>query len=354
MPTTYAVPNGRTAFRAITYTGNGAASSNTTQNITTTFYPDMAWVKGRSEGFYHRLTSTGLTQPNYLAPNATDAEGSVNDQISALASTYFQVKASGSGGTNQSGATYVGWTWNANNGTTVSNTAGTITSTVSANTTSGFSIVTYTGTGTSGQTVGHGLGVKPAFIIVKKRSSTGGWVCWQQYLTGGNEQDRYIYLDLTSASGTTTNYWGTSGITSTTFGVWASGGDNNSSGATFVAYCFAAVAGYSAFGSYTGNGSADGPFTYTGFRPAFVMIKCTSGTGDWCMYDTTRNPSNVVDLQLFANTSQSESSIGSSTFLDILSNGFKNRNTASDKNANGGTYIYMAFAENPFKYANAR
>jgi hypothetical protein len=348
MPTTYAVPNGRTAFRAITYTGNGASSSNTTQNITTPFYPDMAWVKGRDTTFYHRLTSTGLTQPNYLAPNAADAESSGQDQISSLASTYFQVKAAGSGGTNQSGATYVGWTWNANNGTTVSNTAGSITSTVSANTTSGFSVVTWTGTSGTAATVGHGLGVTPAFVLYKSRNSgTANWNVWCSSFTGR----QVIYFNLTNFVNDDVNVFNNTIPTSTVLTVKNSEVNSTSS----IAYCFAQVAGFSQFGSYTGNGSSDGPFVYLGFRPAFLMVKRTDSAGDWVLVDSARDPYNVAQYGLYANSTITESTFGSPTpMYDFNSNGFKIRNTFTNTNASGGTYIYAAFAENPFKYANAR
>jgi hypothetical protein len=327
---------------AFTYTGNGS-----TQNITTPFYPDMAWVKGRNSTYYHRLTSTGLTQPNYLAPNATDAEGSTNDTISALASKYFQVNAAGTGGTNQSGSTYVGWAWNANNGTTVSNTSGSTTSTVSANTTAGFSVVTYTGTGANA-TVGHGLGVAPAMIIVKRRSSSALWAVWNKNLTSGTY---YLVLNTTAAQANGgTSYWNTGAVTSTTFQL-GNDGDVNGSTATYVAYCWAEVAGYSSIGSYTGNGSTDGPFVYTSFRPAFVLIRCSSAAQGWYLYDSTRGTYNVVGPLLEAQSTAAESTASQ---LDFLSNGFKIRESGAGSNTSSATYIYMAFAENPFKYANAR
>jgi hypothetical protein len=334
-------------FNAITYTGNGGASSNTTQNITTNFYPDLTWVKGRDSAFYHRLTSTGLTQPNYLSTNSTDAEGSLNDQISALASTYFQVKAAGSGGTNQSGLLYVGWAWNANSGSTVSNAAGSITSTVSANTTAGFSIVTYTGNGGTSDTVGHGLGVAPSMIIYKVRSNAlRNWIVYHVSLGS----TRKINLNLTDADEAENGNFGGLSPTSTTFGVGYAA--TNGSSETFVAYCFAQVAGYSAFGSYAGNSSTDGPFVYTGFRPRFVLLKIFSGnTGNWLIVDSARNTYNVVNLGLNPDAADAEFT---TNVMDFTSNGFKLRSSAISFNGSGCNYIYMAFAENPFKYANAR
>jgi len=335
-------------FNAITYTGNGAASSNTTQNITTTFYPDLTWVKGRDSSFFHRLTSTGLTQPNYLSTNSTDAEGSVNDTISALASTYFQVKAAGTGGTNQSGSAYVGWVWNANSGSTVSNTAGSITSTVSANTSAGFSIVTYTGTGANA-TVGHGLGVAPSMVIVKQRNTAQSWCVWHTSIGSAN----VLFLNSTSASTSyPTLFNSMSTLNSTVFSIGTDIGTNQNTG-TYVAYCFAQIAGYSAFGSYTGNGSSDGTFVFTGFRPRFLIVKRTNDIGSWIMTDSARSTYNVTGELFNANTSGAEFTTSDIKF-DYLSNGFKLREVNGAINASGSSYIYMAFAENPFKYANAR
>ena len=336
-----------TFFAPALYTGNGS-----TQSITDVgFQPDFTWLKCRSNPEWHSLFDSVRGVLKDIRSNSSNAEITATATLTAFNSNGFSLGADPDGyGTNTSGRTYVAWNWKAN-GAGSSNTAGSITSTVSANTTSGFSVVTYTGTGTSGQTVGHGLGVKPAFIIVKKRSTTGGWVCWQQALTGGSEQDRYIYLNTTAASGTTTSYWGTSGITSTTFGVWASGGDNNESGSTFVAYCFAPVAGYSAFGSYTGNGSADGPFVFTGMRPAFVLTKRTDSAGDWQLMDISRSTYNVAEVALFPNATSADTAGYSK---DFLSNGFKIRDAGGSLNASGGTYIFIAFASNPFKYSLAR
>ena len=333
---------------------NGAAPSGGTFSTNVNMASGaFLWEKPRNNAYNNSLFDSVRGISKYLTSNSTAAEGTEVNWMTAFGTNSYTTGSSDWA----SSVTVVDWIWAAN-GSGSTNTAGSITSTVSANTTSGISVVTYTGTGTSGQTVGHGLGVKPAFIIVKKRSTTGGWVCWQQALTGGSEQDRYIYLDLNSASGTTTNYWGTSGITSTTFGVWASGGDNNASGATFVAYCFAAVAGYSAFGSYTGNGSADGPFIYTGFRPAFVMVKNTASGESWLMFDSVRNTYNVTNNKLAANSSvaENDASIGNSTQnnFDFLSNGFKAVTTNSGTNGSSAVIIYMAFASNPFKYSLAR
>jgi hypothetical protein len=236
-------------------------------------------------------------------------------------------------------------------GTNVSNTDGTITSTVSANTMAGFSVVTYTGTNTAA-TVGHGLGVAPSMIIVKQRNSAvENWLTYHSSLT--NPTTSYLYLNSTAAQATTASYWN-GGPTSSVFGIGAYSGINASAG-TYVAYVFAAVAGYSAFGSYTGNGSTDGPFVYLGFRPRFIMLKCSSnstGSTVWAMWDTSRSPYNASVNELYANLNSVESVDASG--IDILSNGFKPKRNSEYANTSGWTYIYMAFAENPFKYSNAR
>jgi hypothetical protein len=260
----------------------------------------------------------------------------------------------GSGGT-YSGTppNYVAWNWKAG-GTAVSNTAGSITSSVSANTTAGFSVVTYTGTATAA-TVGHGLGAVPSMMIVKIRNSGGVYDWYVYHASLGNTS--VLYLNLTNSVGTGSSLWNSTTPTSSVFSIGGAGQATNVSAGTFVAYCFAAVAGYSAFGSYTGNGSTDGPFVYLGFRPRWLMIKRSSSasvTYGWQMYDTSRQPANTSssDPNLWADTSAAEGT-GNYTF-DLLSNGYKIRSSGVNENASGDTYIYAAFAENPFKYANAR
>jgi len=244
------------------------------------------------------------------------------------------------------GSTYVAWNWKAN-GSGSTNTAGSITSTVSANTTSGFSIVTYTGTGANA-TVGHGLGVAPSFIIVKRRDDGSSWNCYQISLGAS----QYIQMDSSGAAATNTGVWNNTAPTSSVFSIGTAFAGVNASGSTHVAYCFAPIAGYSSFGSWTGNGSSDGVFVYTGFRPAYVLIKGTNSNGYiWTVYDSKRNTYNVANLFLEPDASAAETTF---TTLDFLSNGFKIRSSDSAFNANGSTYIYAAFAESPFKYALAR
>jgi hypothetical protein len=244
------------------------------------------------------------------------------------------------------------WGWNAG-GSTVTNTSGSISAQVRANPTAGFSVVTYTGTG-SAATVGHGLGVAPSMIIVKNRNTASyGWFVWHTAFGAAGNTD-YINLNLTDAkgSGGAVSMWNTTMPTSSVFSLGTYAGVNGNTN-TYVAYLFAAVAGYSAFGSYTGNGSADGPFVYLGFRPRWVMFKKSSAAEDWVIFDTTRNASNLTNLQLYPNLSSAEAT-GVTGVVDILSNGIKIRGTSDALNTSSGTYIYAAFAENPFKLSLAR
>jgi hypothetical protein len=315
------------------------------------FQPDFIWEKRRTVA-NHQLVDSVRGVTKYLSSNLTDAEVTLTTYFTSFNSNGYTLGAGDYG----TGDALVDWIWRAG-GTGVTNTAGTITSTVSANTTSGFSIVTYTGTGANA-TVGHGLGVSPSMVIIKKRNSAGtayNWWCWHSaFVTaGGND---FIVLNLTSAkgSGGPVNSWNDTVPSSTVISL-GSYVQNNNSGDTFVAYCFAAVAGYSAFGSYTGNGSSDGPFIFTNFRPKYVMVKRTDSTGWWHIWDTARNTYNLSNLVLFPNGSDAESTYTApDPVIDMLSNGFKHRGNYSHVNASGGTYIYMALAENPFKYSLAR
>ena len=361
MPTTYAIPNGRTAFDVTLWTGDAVTPKTVYSNLQ--FQPDMVWAKTRSVATQHALydSTRGAGSGKILIPNTTDPQGGTGGSTSDAQYGYLSAfnsngisTVTGSSGINYffnaSGVTYVGWNWKANGGTTASNTSGTITSTTQVNAAAGFSIVTYTGTGSAG-TVGHGLGVAPQFIISKNRSAAENWRVAHIGLT--NMASWHCNLDTTQAqSNSGAAVWNNTTPTSTIFGV---GTDTSVSGNGngIVAYCWAPVAGFSQFGRYTGNGSADGPFVYTGFRPKWIMIKRTDDTYSWWINDSARDPYNVVGQDLAANLSQAESS--DAPVQDFLSNGFKLRTSAYPGfNANGGTYIYVAFAENPFKYANAR
>lgn len=330
------IPNGAVYMAATTYTGTGATQVVTNTVNGTAMQPDFVWQKSRSAARDHRLIDTNRGINNTLASNLTAAEysGSI---LSLVNSNGFTLNTADQG--NNSGETYVAWQWKANAGTNVSNTSGSITSTVSAGATQGFSVVIWTGGGSAG-TIGHGLGVTPGMIIIKNRSGTQFW--FVNHASISTTQN--LYLNDTAAVQSDGIFTSKS---STTFGV---GTGVAGSGTNYVAYVFAAVAGYSAFGSYTGNGSADGPFVYLGFRPRWMMIKRTDSTSDWYMWDTARDTYNVVTATLLANTSGAETS---ATSIDDLSNGFKCR-SATVVNVSTGTYIYAAFAENPFKYSLAR
>jgi hypothetical protein len=317
------------------------------------------WTKSRNNITDHGLIDSVRGVSTLLSSNTTGAESSAaNNYVTAFNSNGFGVNQGSVSG--YSGYTYVGWQWQAGQGTTSSNTNGSITSTVSVNATAGFSIVTYTGTGATGnQTVGHGLGVTPSMVIWKSRSTV---VDWNVNHIGIPSQG--LVLDNTSAATSGSGWTGGGGAlgyqsnsTSTTFSLLAGSVSNNNmntNGATYVAYCWAPVAGFSQFGSYTGNGSTDGPFVYCGFRPRYVMVKRTDSTGNWIILDTARSPYNYLTNDLLANTSDAEYASSGNWGWDFLSNGFKLRDNGTQDNSNGGTYVYAAFAENPFKYANAR
>ena len=309
----------------------------------------MVWVKSRSAATDHKLTDVVRGVTKALVSDSTAAETTDTNGLTAFNSNGFTV------GTdtvyNNSGATYVGWQWKAN-GTAVTNTAGSITSTVSANQTAGFSVVTYTGNGSSGATVGHGLGVAPAFIIIKDRTAARTGDQWPTYHVSIGATGGLVYLNSSGAGIATSVVWNNTSPSSSVFtlGNW---GGINYSGDAFVAYCFAAIPGYSAFGSYTGNGSADGPFVYCGFRPRFILWKCSSSPSDWMILDTSRNTYNETNSGLFPDISGAESTASAFAF-DIVSNGFKVRTSNSTINGSGATPIYACFAENPFKYSLAR
>ena len=327
-------------FDTTLYTGTGSNGLAVTNGG---FQPDLIWLKSRNNTYYHNLLDSVRGAGVRLFSNLTDAE-SDNDCQSSFDSNGFTLNAD-AGGVNNSTTTYVAWQWKGG-GTAVSNTSGTITSSVSANPTAGFSVVTYTHNGTNAATVGHGLGVTPSFIINKQRSAAStNWRCYHASLTAGYN----IQLNLTQAQGTAADIFQTAPTSS----VFTPGNGDSASGQTMVAYCFAPIAGYSAFGSYTGNGSTDGPFVHLGFKPRFILIKSSSNTERWLLWDTARDTFNIIGKDLVPNTTAAEG--GASSAMDIVSNGFKLRSVSSSAyNSNGYTYIYAAFAEAPFKFASAR
>jgi hypothetical protein len=337
------IANGNNHFAATAYSGSASQQTVTNTINGAACYVDLVWAKVRSNTYNHALLDFVRGQ-NYLSSNTTTGDTATSG-VSWLSNGVTW--PGGASLFNDTGQTYVAWQWRAGAGTSATNTSGSITSTVSANTTAGFSIVTYTGTGANA-TVGHGLGVAPSMIITKKRSSTSSWGVYHSSL--GNTT--YILLDSTAASAASSTYWNNTSPTSTVFSV-GTADPVNISAATYVAYCWAAVAGFSAFGSYTGNGSADGPFVYCGFRPRWIMVKNYSSAGNgWAIRDTARDTYNVANQTLIANSTAAEATALYN--IDIVSNGFKIRDTGTDSNGSGTSYIFAAFAENPFKYALAR
>jgi len=347
MPTTYAIPNGRTVFEASTYTGTGSALSvANTDTATTGFQPDLVWVKNRSATSTPFLVDSIRGSSQILVTNGTGAQQNLPSYVTGFNTNGFGI-GTGSGGSatdvNTSGNNYVGWQWQAGAGTSSSNTNGTITSTVSVNQAAGFSIVKYTGNGTTGATIGHGLGATPAFIMVKDTSSSVAWIVYHTY-TGNTA---YTILNSNVAVQTSINAWNNTSPTSSVFTVAGAGTATNTSGETYIAYCWAQVPGFSSFGSVTTNSSGGG-FIYTGFRPAFFMTKRTDSTSNWNIYDAGRNTFNATNDTLFADNPASEYT----TYpIDFLSNGV---NIINGSYAGSAQYLYVAFGVNPLKYANAR
>jgi hypothetical protein len=330
-------------FNTVLYTGDGTSPRSITG---VGFKPDLVWSKSRSTAENHNLYDAVRGGTQGLRSNLTNAETSSN--IYGYVSTFDSDGVTYiSGGTNNdlnngSGVTFVNWNWLGANTSGSSNTSGTITSTVSANTTSGFSIVSYTGNGTSGATIGHGLGVTPKMFIIKARGASVNWRVYHSSI--GNTAG--LALNTTGGSDTNSGFFNNTSPTSTVFTV-GDGSTVNTSSGTYIAYCFADVKGFSKFGSYTGNGNANGTFIYTGFRPSFFLIKNTTTAGNgWHIFDNKRIGFNTSNYQLTPSGSDAEDT--TTGYTDILSNGFKMRSTNDFNNKSGDTYIYMAFSENPF------
>lgn len=350
---TYNIPTstivkGNTVINATIYTGTGVAT-----NIVNAagFKPDFVWDKSRSNAYSNKLYDSVRGAGVILSSNSTSAESTDLNTLSSFNSNGFGVGTDA--GINGSGSTFVAWQWQAGQGTTSSNTNGSITSTVSVNASAGFSVVTYTGTGANA-TVGHGLGVAPSMVIAKQRSSLSSAYSWCVYHLSLTSASYLVQLNSTGAQASDSSVWNATAPTSSVFSIGTTAAVNGSTG-TYVAYCWTPIAGFSAFGSYTGNGSTDGPFVYTGFRPKFVMVKCSSsdlsGAAHWAIEDSSRSTYNAADAILYANLSNLE---GSGEPVDFLSNGFKIRNTVARWNSSGATFIYMAFAESPFRNSLAR
>jgi hypothetical protein len=322
-------------FNTKLYTGTGSAQSLTGVN----FQPDMVWTKIRNGVYDHNIFDVirGVTKD--IRPNTTNAEGTQSGGLTSFDSDGYSLGSWVP--VNESSSSYVSWNW-LGGGTGVSNTDGDVTATVSANQTSGFSIVKYVNPASGSPfTVGHGLGSAPKMIIIKNTSGVQNWGVWHTSIGFGN----YLILNTTAATGAANLVTATSATTFSTYQ------DHHSAGVDLIAYCFAEKKGFSKFGSYTGNGNANGTFVYTGFKPAFVLIKSVSTT-NWNMFDNKRSVYNVADETLWSNTADSEATVGTSYGIDILSNGFKPRTVSSQVNFNNTQMIYMAFAENPLVGTN--
>jgi hypothetical protein len=326
------------------YTGTSA-----TQTITNAagFQSSLQWFKSRSNSTNNVLHDVlrGTAGINRLFSDSASAQSTTGDGFISINSNGFTLDGTGSGGdVNASGRTYVAWQW-AGPASGTTNTDGSITSQVAVNQTAGFSVVTYTGTNTVGATVGHGLGVAPQVIFTKQTNAADSWNCYHVSL-GASQA---IFLNQDAAPTVASSFWNNTTPSSTvmTFGNAGTNQNNN------VAYCWTPIVGYSSFGSYVGNGSSDGPYICTGFRPRFILVKSTSGSRNWYIWDTARNTYNVMNRSLYPNSMTSEITASDLTF-DSLANGFKARGTSIGINNNGEEYIYMAFAETPFKYALAR
>lgn len=348
---------------ATLYTGNGSTQSIINSDLGSAgFKPDLVWMKQRTSSptpTWNLLCDSVRGTGKLLSSNQDNAEINIPQSLTAFNSNGFSLGAdpdgSANSGWNYSGASQVAWQWQAGAGTTTTNNVGSVSSQVSVNTTAGFSVVTYTGNGVTGtQTVGHGLNAVPKLVLVKNRSEVFPFTWYYSFKDGSWD---YLFLNSTGTGGNADE----AAPSSTTFNLAANSGGLpylNNSGSNYVAYCWAQVDGFSAFGSYVGNNSSDGPFIYTGFRPAFVLIKnYAGGSGqDWLILDTARSPYNVEQARLKPNSPAAEVSGDGYDYIDALSNGFKLRGQSGSNGTNGSgySYIYMAFAENPFKYANAR
>ena len=335
-------------FDVLTYLGSAGASQDL---IGLQFQPDFSWFKCRQTARHHALFDSVRGANQGLYASLTNTEGTWSGQ--AFLSSGFRVDRTFSGETNSVSETYAAWLWKAG-GAAVTNNAGSISAQVSANTTAGFSIVTYTGTGANA-TVGHGLGVAPKLVIAKARSVAGdNWQVWHAAFGAAGTSD-YLLLNSTAAKGGggAVDNWNNTAPSSTVFSLGTFNAINRAS-ATNVAYCFAEIPGFSKFGSYTGNGSADGPFVYCGFRPRWILFKRTTSTGgNWGLIDAARSPYNQSQAYLLPNQSSAEAS-DATVALDFTANGFKVRGTDVGVNGSGDTIIFAAFAEAPIKTALAR
>jgi len=324
-------------FNTKLYTGTGSSNAQTGVG----FQPDWLWIKRRSATNSHHIVDAVRGVGYAIASDLTNAQYS--SSVSSFDSDGFTV-TSASASVNAGSSTYAAWNWKAN-GAGSANTDGTINSTVSANTTAGFSIVKFTGSGANA-TVGHGLGVAPKMYILKRiDGGTNAWLVYHDGLDVSSPQNYRCVLNQSTARQDMTT-WNDTAPTNSVFSV-GSDSEVNGSGQTYIVYCFAEKTGYSKFGSYTGNGQIDdsGTFVYTGFKPAWVMVRRTNTTGDWAIFDNKRNPHNVTNTVMYANYDSEDDTNTNNNELDFLSNGFKLREDNNAINASGDNYIFMAFGQ---------
>ena len=335
---TYAAP----ASPSFPITINGSGGNNGTGDLDFDTTPDLVWIKMRNGTQNHILFDSLRGAGKSLRPDQDIAEITTRTNF-AFATNGFTFSAQDAESYQQND-NYVAWCWKAG-GTAVSNTNGTITSSVSANTQAGFSVVSYTGNQTNNATVGHGLSETPECIILKDRDTAVNWIVYHKGVDSTNPEQFFLHLNSTDTRQDLGDVFNDVAPGSSVFTL---GNSTQSNGNTkkYIAYCWHSVEGYSKFGSYTGNGSADGSFVYLGFKPAFILLKSPTGAFDWQLYDSTRSPNNPATLSLRPNLGNAEVTSGND--LDILANGFKCRDNGSPNNNSGSTYIYMAFAENPF------
>jgi|TARA_R110000851_G_scaffold306312_1_gene464626 hypothetical protein len=330
-------------FKTVLYSGNGG-----TQNITSLdFQPDLVWLKKRNGGTYHNLANSISGTGKVLYPNGNNAEASKTTIVTAFNSNGFSLGTEGD--INGSGGTFVSWSWKAG-GSASSNSNGSITTSISANQDSGFSMVSYTGNNSNGATIGHGLGAAPKMVIIKKKSDTAQWA------VGGTNIDStfngYMFLDSSGSIATSDNVFNDTAPSSSVVTLGTTG-DSNSNGQTYIAFCFAEKQQFSKMGSYVGNGNSSTPtFVYTGFKPSLVITKPSSASDGWTLSDIPRDndvggDGNGTGARLKANTTDSESTNTSWAAIHKYSNGFSPQGTDNVTNSSGVTYIYMAFAENP-------
>jgi hypothetical protein len=327
-------------FQAKGYAGNSVDNTAITNDGNSDLQPDLIWFARYDTPANKFLLDSSRGVTKFLISSDSDAEGTSTSIVKSFDTNGFSVGTNSN--SNSSSSNYVAWQWKANGGTTSSNTDGSITSTVQANQDAGFSIVTYTGNGDPyGNTFGHGLGVAPKMVIVKRRSGTEqSWAVYHEAIGAGN----YLRLNGTNTSTASSAHWYNTAPTSTLVYVGGNGEVNGSS-ETYVAYAFAEKQGYSKFGKVVGNGSTDGAFVYTGFKPAVIILKRTDSARNWNIITGATIQKNVIDERFNPNLGNIQS-VGD--WADFISNGFKLRTTNAAINASGGTYIYMAFAENPF------